>query len=100
MQALDCSGRKEMGSPAKGERGQQQGFPEKVGLGWGAGGRQFQGYAGAKAAGRGGGAHSSRAVERALWLQSLTWIKLGQAGASEIQVWCFCNNLNPPRVSL
>lgn len=25
-----------MGSPAKGERGQQQGFPEKVGLGWGA----------------------------------------------------------------
>lgn len=25
----------------------------------------------------GGGAHSSRAVERALWLQSLTWIKLG-----------------------
>lgn len=35
MQALDWSGRKEMGSPAKGERGQQQGFPEKVGLGWG-----------------------------------------------------------------
>lgn len=35
MQALDWSGRKEMGSPAKGERGQLQGFPEKVGLGWG-----------------------------------------------------------------
>lgn len=50
MQALDWSGRKEMGSPAKGERGQQQGFPEKVGLEWGGGGgRQFQGYAGAKA---------------------------------------------------
>lgn len=62
-----------------------------MGLGWGGGWEAVPRVhtAGAKAAGvgwGGGGEHSSGAVERALWLQSLTWIKLGQAGASEIQV--------------
>lgn len=87
--------------PAKGRGDSSRVFLRKWALGWGAGGRQFQGYKQQEQRqwgverGGGGGEHSSRAVERAPWLQSLTWIKLGQAGASEIQVWCFCNNLSP-----
>ena len=82
--------------PAKGRGDSSRVFLRKWALGWGAGGRQFQGYIQQEQRlwglerGGGGGEHSSRAVERAPWLQSLTWIKLGQAGASVREALAVC----------
>lgn len=53
MQAFRSFGRLD-GEPSQGREGQQQVFLEQSGLGGGAWEQQFQGHAGAEAAGRGG----------------------------------------------